>query len=43
MRHGAGHVRTPLCVNNIIIMFIDLVHNIFTRNIYYSIDKKIDN
>ena len=32
-----------LCVYNIIIMCIGLVHDIFTRNIYYGIDKKIDN
>ena len=32
-----------LCVNNIIIMCICLVHDIFTRNIYYGIDRKIDN
>ena len=32
-----------ICVNNIIIMCIGLVHDIFTRNIYYGIDRKIDN
>ena len=32
-----------ICVNNIIIMCIGLVHGIFTRNIYYGIDMKIDN
>ena len=34
-----------LCVNNIIIMCIGLVHDIFTRNIYDGrpIDRKIDN
>ena len=32
-----------ICVNNIIIMCIGLVHDIFTRNIYYGIDMKIDN
>ena len=31
------------CVNNIIIMCIGLVHDIFTGNIYYGIDMKIDN
>ena len=38
-----GHLAT--CVNNIIIiiMFIGLVHDKFTRNIYYGIDRKIDN
>ena len=32
-----------ICVNNIIIMCICLVHDIFTCNIYYGIDMKIDN
>ena len=32
-----------ICVNNIIIMCIGLVHDVFTRNIYYGIDRKIDN
>ena len=32
-----------ICVNNIIIMCIGLVHDIFTRNIYSGIDRKIDN
>ena len=32
-----------ICVNNNIIMCIGLVHNIFTRNIYYGVDMKIDN
>ena len=36
-----GHL--AICVNNIIIMCIGLVHDIFTRNIYYGIDRKIDN
>ena len=36
-----GHL--AICVNNIIIMYIGLVHDIFTRNIYYGIDRKIDN
>ena len=36
-----GHL--DICVNNIIIMCIGLVHDIFTRNIYYGIDRKIDN
>ena len=36
-----GHLAK--CVNNIIIMCIGLVHDIFTRNIYYGIDRKIDN
>ena len=35
-----GHL--AICVNNIIIMCIGLVHDIFTR-IYYGIDRKIDN
>ena len=37
-----GHL--AICVNNIIIiMCIGLVHDIFTLNIYYGIDRKIDN
>ena len=37
-----GHL--AICVNNIIIiMCIGLVHDVFTRNIYYGIDMKIDN
>ena len=36
-----GHL--AICVNNIIIMCIGLVHDIFTRNIYYGVDMKIDN
>ena len=36
-----GHL--AICVNNNIIMCIGLVHDIFTRNIYYGIDTKIDN
>ena len=36
-----GHL--AICVNNIIIICIGLVHDIFTRNIYYGIDRKIDN
>ena len=32
-----------ICVNNIIIMCIGLVHDIFTRNIYYGIDMNIYN
>ena len=36
-----GHL--AIGVNNIIIMCIGLVHDIFTRNIYYGIDRKIDN
>ena len=32
-----------ICVNNIIIMCIGLVHDIFPRNIYYGVDMKIDN
>ena len=36
-----GHL--AICVNNVIIMCIDLVHDIFTRNIYYGVDMKIDN
>ena len=36
-----GHL--AIFVNNIIIMCIGLVHDIFTRNIYYGIDRKIDN
>ena len=36
-----GHL--AICGNNIIIMCIGLVHDIFTRNIYYGIDRKIDN
>ena len=36
-----GHI--AICVNNIIIMCIGLVHDIFTHNIYYGIDRKIDN
>ena len=38
-----GHL--AICVNNIIIMCIGLIHDIFTRNIYdghYGIDRKID-
>ena len=31
-----GHL--AICVNNIIIMCIGLVHDIFTRNIYYGVD-----
>ena len=38
--HECGHL--AICVNNIIIMCIGLVHDIFTRNIYYGIDMKID-
>ena len=37
----SGHL--AICVNIIIIMCIGLVHDIFTRNIYYGIDRKIDN
>ena len=38
-----GHL--AICVNNIIIMCIGigLVHELFTPNIYYGIDMKIDN
>ena len=37
-----GHL--TICVNNnIIIMCIGLVHDIFSRNIYYGVDMKIDN
>ena len=36
-----GHL--AICVNNSIIMCIGLVHDIFTRNIYYGIDRTIDN
>ena len=36
-----GHL--AICVNNIIIMCIGLVHDIFTRNIYYALDREIDN
>ena len=36
-----GHL--AICVNNIIIMCIGLVYDIFTRNIYYGVDMKIDN
>ena len=36
-----GHL--VICVNNISIMCIGLVHDIFTRNIYYGVDMKIDN
>ena len=36
-----GHL--AICVNNIIIMCIGLVHDIFTRNVYFGIDMKIDN
>ena len=36
-----GHL--AICVNNIIIMCIGLIHDIFTHNIYYGIDMKIDN
>ena len=36
-----GHL--VICVNIIIIICIGLVHDIFTRNIYYGIDRKIDN
>ena len=38
-----GHL--AICENNIIIMCIGLVHDIFTRNrpIYYGIDRTIDN
>ena len=37
-----GHL--AICVNNIIIiMSIGLVHDIFTRNIYYGIDIKMYN
>ena len=36
-----GHL--AICVNNIIIMCICLVHDIFTRNIYYGVHMKIDN
>ena len=36
-----GHL--AICVNNIIIMRIGLVHGIFTRNIYYGIDMKMYN
>ena len=42
--HDCGHAPCiSICVNNIIIMCIGLVHDIFTRNIYYGIDRKIDN
>ena len=30
-----------ICVNNIIIMCIGLVHDIFSRNIYYGVDMKM--
>ena len=36
-----GHFAT--CVNNMIIMCIGLVRDIFTRNIYYGVYMKIDN
>ena len=36
-----GHL--AICVNNISIMCIGLVHDIFTRNVYYGVDMKIDN
>ena len=36
-----GHL--AICVNNIIIMCVGLVHDIFTHNIYYGIEMKIDN
>ena len=36
-----GHL--AICVNNVIIMCIGLVHDIFTRNIYCGVDMKIDN
>ena len=37
-------VHLAICVNNIFIMCIGLVHDIFTHNImYYGIDMKIDN
>ena len=36
-----GHL--AICVNNIIIMCIGLVHDLFKRNIYYGIYMKIDN
>ena len=37
-----GHL--AICVNNVIIMFIGLVHDIFTtRNIYCGVDMKIEN
>ena len=36
--------RLAICVNIIIIiMCIGLVHDIFSRNIYYGVDMKIDN
>ena len=37
----SGHL--AICVNNIIIMCIGLVHDIFSRNIYYSVDMKKHN
>ena len=36
-----GHL--AICVHNIIIMCIGLVHDIFTRNIYYGTDINIYN
>ena len=36
-----GHL--AICVNNVIIMCIGLVHDISTRNIYCGVDMKIDN
>ena len=36
-----GHL--AIFVNNIIIMCIGLVHDMFSRNIYYGVDMKIDN
>ena len=36
-----GHL--TICVNNISIMCIGFVHDIFSRNIYYGVDMKIDN
>ena len=36
-----GHL--DICVNNIIIMCIGVVHDIFSRDIYYGVDMKIDN
>ena len=36
-----GHL--AICVNNVIIMCIGLVNDIFTRNIYCGVDMKIDN
>ena len=36
-----GHL--AIGVNNIIIMCIGLVHDTFSRNIYYGVDMNIDN